>query len=83
MRLSNNIFKGDHTIQIQLNLFQQFHQEDLNVTLHQNMSNLYKRYILAKINSQKNTEYVKLLIAMYLQLKFDLILPYNKAAMDN
>jgi hypothetical protein len=34
-------------------------------------------------NTQKNPEYVKLLIAMSLQLKFELILTYTKAAMDN
>jgi hypothetical protein len=82
MRLSNNIFKGDHTIQIQFNLVQQFHQEDLNVILHQNMSNLYNRYKSA-IKIHRKTQNMLLLIDMYLQLKFDLILIYIKAAMDN
>jgi hypothetical protein len=37
-----------------------------------------------KKNFKKNTRtYAKLLLAMYLQLKFELILTYTKAAMDN
>ena len=45
--------------------------------------NIPKWNKLAEKISQKNPEYVKLLIAMYLQLKFELILIYTKAAMDN
>jgi hypothetical protein len=45
-----------------------------------------KIYIIGINWLKKFTEkhvYVKLFIDMYLQLKFDLILIYNKAAMDN
>ena len=47
---------------------------------YQNMPNLNNRYK----NFQKKTRtYAKLLLAMYLQFKFELILTYTKAAMDN
>ena len=49
-----------------------FRGEDLNVIFYQNMPNL-----------QKPQTYVKLLLAMQLQLKFELILTYTKAAIDN
>ena len=45
--------------------------------------NIPKRNKLAETISQKPRIYVKLLIVMYLQLKFEFILIYNKAAMDN
>jgi hypothetical protein len=35
------------------------------------------------VRCAKNGIYVKLLLAMQLQLKFELILTYTKAAMDN
>jgi hypothetical protein len=57
--------------------FSVFRGKDLNVIFYQNMPNLHNRYKLAERNiSQKNPEYiyVKLLIAMQLQLKFELIL---------
>ena len=44
--------------------------------------NIPKWNKLAEKISQKIQEYAKLLIAMYLQLKFELILIYTKAAMD-
>jgi hypothetical protein len=78
--LSDKILKGDHprTIPAKFALiwFCGFRGEDLNVIFYQNMSNLYNRYksVERKI-SQKNPE--------YMQLKFELILIYNKAAMDN
>ena len=53
---------------------------------YQNMPNLYNLYKSAERKiSQKGLEYIyaKLLIAMWLQLKFELILVYTKAAMDN
>ena len=41
-------------------------------------------YNLAENNvTEKIEKYVKLLIAVYLELKFDLILIYNKATIDN
>ena len=45
--------------------------------------NIPKWNKLAEKISQKIPEYAKLLIAMYLQLKFELILIYTKTAMDN
>ena len=46
--------------------------------------NIPKRNKLAeKISQKKNRIYVKLLIAMYLQLKFEFILICNKAEIDN
>jgi hypothetical protein len=77
--LSDTILKGDHprtiTAQFALIWFSSFRGEDLNVIFYQNMSNLYNRYksVERKI-SQKNPEYM---------LKFELILVYTKAAMDN
>ena len=51
------------------------------------MPNLHNRYELAegKISQKNDQVYVKLLIAMQMQLKFELILIYNKfkAVMDN
>ena len=59
-------------------------REDLNVIFYHDMPNLHNRYKLAERKiSQKSPEYVKLLIAMQLQLKFELILVYTKPAMDN
>ena len=48
---------------------------------YQNMPNLHNR--LKENFTEKLGLYVKLLPAMWLQLKFELILPYIKAAMDN
>ena len=49
------------------------------------MPNLHNRYKSADIENftEKPGIYVKLLIAMWLQLKFELIFTYTKAAMDN
>jgi hypothetical protein len=45
--------------------FSGFRGEDLNVIFYQNMPNLHKRYISAERKmSQKNTEYVKLLLVI-------------------
>jgi hypothetical protein len=50
-------------------------REDLNVIFYQNMPNLHNWYQSTERNiSQKNPEYM---------LKYELILIYNKAAMDN
>jgi hypothetical protein len=64
--------------------FSGFRGEDLNVIFYQNMPNLHNRYKSAerKIKKKKQT-YAKLLLAMKLQFKFELILTYTKAAMDN
>jgi hypothetical protein len=56
-----------------------FRGEDLNVIFYQNMPNLHNRYKSA----ERPGIYVKLFLAMQLQLKFELILTYTKAAMDN
>jgi hypothetical protein len=47
--------------------------------------NMHNRYYSGEIKiSQKNIPiYVELLTANYLLLKLELILPYNKAAIDN
>ena len=60
-------------------------REDLNVIFYQIMPNLHNRYKSAdrKISQKSPGIYVKLLIAMWLQLKFELILTDAKAAMDN
>jgi hypothetical protein len=65
-------------------LVQRF-REDLNVIFYQNMPNLHNRYKSAERKfSKKNLGInVKLLIAMQLQLKFELSLVYEKSAMDN
>jgi hypothetical protein len=66
--------------------FSGFRGKDLNVIIYQNMPNLHNRYKSAERKiSQKTLEYIyaKLLIAMQLQLKFEFILVYTKAAMDN
>jgi hypothetical protein len=60
--------------------FSDFRGKDLNVIFYQNMPNLHNWYKSAERNiSQKSPEYiyVKLLIVMYLQLKFELILVYT------
>jgi hypothetical protein len=81
--------KGDHprTIPTRFGLiwFSSFRGEDLNVIFYQNIPNLHNWYKSAERKiSQKNPRiYVKLLLAMWLQLKFELILTYTKAAMDN
>jgi hypothetical protein len=88
--LLDTILKGTHprTIPARFVLiwFSGFRGKDLNVIFYQNMPNLDNRYKSAERKiSQKSPEYiyVKLLIAMYLQLKYELILIYTKAAMDN
>ena len=68
--------------------FSGFRGTDLNVIFYQNMPNLHNRYKSAERKiSQKKPEYIyvklHVLIAMQLQLKFELILTYTKAAMDN
>jgi hypothetical protein len=55
--------------------FSGFRGEELNVIFYQNMPNLHNRNKSAERKiSQKNAEYM---------LKYELILIYNKAAMDN
>jgi hypothetical protein len=55
--------------------FSGFRGEELNVIFYQNMPNLHNRNKSAERKiSQKNPEYM---------LKYELILIYNKAAMDN
>jgi hypothetical protein len=80
--LSDTILKGDHprTIPAKFVLiwFSGF-REDLNVIFYQNIPNLHNRYK----STEKNRIYVKLLLAMQLQVKFELILTYTKATMDN
>jgi hypothetical protein len=79
--LSDTILKGTHpgAIPARFGLiwFSGFRGEDLNVIFYQNLPNLHNRYKSAERKiSQKNPEYM-------LQLKFELILAYTKAAMDN
>jgi hypothetical protein len=67
--------KGTHSARFGLIWFSGFKGEDLNVIFYQNMPNLHNRYKSAERKiSQKNPEY---------RLKFELILTYTKAAMDN
>ena len=84
--LTDIILKGTHpgTIPARFGLiwFSGFRGEDLNVIFYQNMPNLHNLYISAERKiSQKNLEYM--LNYFLLQLKFELILTYTKAAMDN
>ena len=72
--LSDTILKWDYPriIPAKLDLiwFSGFREDDLNVIFYQNMPNLHNRYKSAERNiSHKKTEYVKLLLAMQLQLK--------------
>ena len=86
--LSDTILRGTHpgTIPAMFGLiwFSGF-REDLNVIFYQNMPNLHNRYISAeRKSSQKNPEYMlNYSLPCSLQLKFELILTYTKAAMDN
>ena len=86
--LSDTILKGDHprTIPAKFVLiwFSGF-REDLNGIFNQNMSNLYNQYKSVERNiSQKNPEYMLIyLLSGRCSLQFELILIYNKAAMDN
>ena len=78
MGLSDTILKWDYprTIPAKFGLIwiSDF-REDLNVIFYQNMPNLHNWYQSTERNiSQKNAEYM---------LKYELILIYNKAAMDN
>ena len=52
-----------------------FREEDLNEIFYQNMPNLHNRYksVERKISPKKPRIYVKLILAMQLQLKFELI----------
>jgi hypothetical protein len=81
--LLDTILKGTHpgTIPAGFGLiwFSGFRGEDLNVIFYQNMPNLNNRL---KEKFHKKI-YVKLFLAMWLQLKFELILIYTKAAMNN
>ena len=87
--MSDTILKWDYpmTILARFGLiwFSGFRGKDLNVIFYQNMPNLHNRYKSAKRKiTQKNPGiYVKLLLVMQLQLKFELMLTYTKAAMDN
>jgi hypothetical protein len=86
--LSDTILKGDHPRTIPakfvLTWFSGF-REDLNGIFNQNMSNLYNQYKSVERNiSQKNPEYMLIyLLSGRCSLQFELILIYNKAAMDN
>jgi hypothetical protein len=67
--LSDKLLKGDHprTIPAKFALiwFSSFRGEDLNVIFYQNMPNFHNRYKSAERKiSHKNSEYVKLLLAM-------------------
>ena len=87
--MSDTNLKGTHprTIPARFSViwFSGFRGEDLNVIFYQNMPNLHNRYKSAERKKfiEKPRIYVKLLLAMQLQLKFELILTYTKAAMDN
>ena len=87
--MSDTILKWDYprTIPARFGLiwFSGFRGKDLNVILYQNMSNLYNQYkSVERKNSQKNPGiYVSVLIVMQLQLRFELTMIDNKAAMDN
>jgi hypothetical protein len=86
VELSDTILKWDYprTIPARFGViwFSSFRGEDLNVIFHQNMPNLHNRYKSAERKiTQKNPEYM--LNYSLLQLKFELILTYTKAAMDN
>jgi hypothetical protein len=77
-RAVGHILKGTHprTIPARFGViwFSGFRGKDLNVIFHQNMPNLHNRYKSAeKKITEKPGIYVKLLISMYLQLKFELI----------
>jgi hypothetical protein len=89
--LSDTLLKGNHlrTIPVKFALiwFGGFRGEDLNVIVYQNMPNFYNwhKSVERKI-SQKSQEYMLIYSSLNLkslQLKFELILLYNKAAMDN
>ena len=59
-----------------------FWSEDFNVIVFSH--NMHIWYNLAENNvTEKIEKYVKLLIAVYLELKFDFILICNKATIDN
>ena len=87
--LSDTILKGTHprTIPAMFGLiwFNTFRGKDLNVILYQNMPNLHNRYKSAERKiSQKNQEYLlNYSLPCSCMLKFELILTYTKAAMDN
>jgi hypothetical protein len=80
--------KGTHpgTIPARFGLiwFRGFRGEDLNVIVYQNMPNLHNWYISTERNiSQKNPEYMLNYSLPCSWLKFELILTYTKAAMNN
>ena len=87
--LSDTILKGNHpgTIPARFSLiwFSGFRGEDLNEIFYQNIPNLHNRYISAERKiSQKNQEYMlNYSLPCSCMLKFELILTYTKAAMDN
>ena len=81
----DTILKGIHprTIPVRFGVIwlSDFREEDLNVIFYQNMPNLHNRYKSPERKiSQKNPEYM---LNYSLQLNFELILTYTKAAMDN
>ena len=65
----------DHPSQIWLNMVRQFQRRRFKCDIYQNIENNYI--------TEKPGIYVKLLLAMYLQLKFELILTCTKAAINN
>ena len=88
MGLSDTILKGTHQGPIPsrfaLISFSGFRGEDLNVIFFQNMPNLHIRYKSAERKiAQKNSEYMLTTPSHVVQLTFELILTYTKAAMDN
>ena len=73
-----------HPFQVWFNFVQRFRGEDLNVIFYQNMPNLHIRYKSAERKiAQKNSDYMLTTPSHVVQLTFELILTYTKAAMDN
>jgi hypothetical protein len=64
--------------------FSGFRGEESNVIFYQNMPNLHIRYKSAERKiAQKNSDYMLTTPSHVVQLTFELILTYTKAAMDN
>ena len=75
---------GDHPCQVCLIWFSGFTGEDLNVIFYQNMPNLHNRINRLKEKFHRKTRNLCYTTPYHVvQLKFELILIYNKAAMDN
>jgi hypothetical protein len=80
-----NLFSRTIPARFGLIWFSGFRGEDLNVIFYQNMPNLHNWYKSAERKiSNKNPEHMlNYSLPCKLQLKFELILTYTKAAMDN